>query len=882
MLAAMFGSPSRSDSLLRGAFAIVATACIAASVWHAHALAYSPDGLPTWDPAGYLLEAVKIHASVVSGDVWGVVKGLTKPDLHPPLHSGLLAAWLTVAGNSMASARLYPVLCFVASLALLVWIAHRALPRRGIEVGLVAALLTALSSGNLELLSSPMTESTGLLTQLFALGLAVHWADRRDARAQFVIGVAVLAATLVRFNMAPMLLAPMYAHHAWRFRRDREALLDPRALLWAVPTLVGFGLWQLTRPDLYDFVQKFFANRSSGLEFWSAESLLFVPLATHRGYLPYLGAALFVPFLVGLVPWVWSKQASDDPATPAGAGLGRLQAYVLIGFAALTWHDFKIPRNLATVLPVFYLCAVAPLATLRFAGRGIVSAQIVGFASMLALGCGYGAWQHTVTLAGLAARTDFQPDPTALEALKFIEKHARLREQAWVTGWVFRISPNLIDYWLRVNDVPAKLRLDQQLFGNQSRTGVEAPWSEEYTTWTAETPLAPAQRDRTTYITIETVPGTRYFDQWKAFGNHYARAFAEQKLVPEVDRVEFVDAGLTLRVYRTNDAPSAATIAARESGSTPEDDVGVTLPAGAAPIARETFAARARKWMAYPPSALGDVELVREGSALEIRVQTAQKSLQVCNAVEPTPAARFTAVVNASTAGLSGKAFLHFRGMGADNQLEKLPGGAYDITHAGPLVAGANVLQKAVVLGPDSPGLRVCLMLDGLTGTVRMEDIALYGDGAVIALTAAAAAVANTPAPTGWRLYPPDADAAIATVGSALTIQVRTARPQLQACGPTVPWKPPMRAAVRASGAVSTGKAWVHLRALDADAVLLQSPEGIGRIEHIGPLAGPDAKVDETRALPFPEDTALVRPCVVLDGVVGTVTVEGVGILAGG
>ncbi|MDP2315271.1 MAG: glycosyltransferase family 39 protein [Pseudomonadota bacterium] len=882
-------SPERSQ---RVAFGIVATACIAASVWHAHTIAYAPDGLPTWDPAGYLLEAVKIHASLVSGDAWGVLKGLTKPDLHPPLHSALLAFWLAIAGNTMAAARLYPVLCFVASLGLVVWMGHRALPRRGLEVGLVAALLTALGRGNLELLSSPMTESTGLLTQLLALGLAVHWADRRDARVQLGIGAAVLAATLVRFNMAPMLLAPLYVHHAWRFRRDREALLDPRVLLWAVPTLVGFGLWQLTRPDLYDYVVKFFENRSSGLDFWSAESLLFVPLSTHRGYLPYVGVALFVPFLVGLVPRVGAAATAADPAAgaptasaPSGAGLGRLQAYVLIGFAALTWHDFKIARNLATVLPVFYLCAVAPLAALRFA-----KAPLVAFAGLLALGGGYGVWQHKVTLDGLAARTDFQPDPIAFEALQFIEKHAREREQAWVTGWVFRLSPNLIDYWLRVNGVPAKLRLDQQLFGVQSRTGVEAPWTEEYATWTAETVLAPEHRDRTTYITIETVPGTKYFDQWKAFGNHYARAFAEQKLVPEVDRVEFVDAGLTIRVYRANGTPSAASLAARDAGPTPEDEVGVRLPADATPLFRETFHAKARKWMAYPATATGAVELVREGSALEIRVKEAQKSLQVCNSVEATPAATFTAIVNASTTGMSGKAFLHFRGMGADDTLQKLPDGAFDITHAGPLVAGANVLQKPVALGPTSPKLRVCIMLDGLAGTVRMEDIALYPEGTVLALqdapgtsgAAAGGTPANTPAPAGWRLYPPDAAGAVLrTVGSTLEVEVTEARPQLQACGPTVPWTPPMNGAVRAHANVASGKAFVHLRALDADAVLLQDPEGRGRIEHFGPLTGPAAAVAETRPLPFPEGTALVRPCVVLDGVVGKVSVDGIAITPG-
>jgi hypothetical protein len=881
--------PTPPPLAARAPFVALAVACIVASVWHAHTLAYAPDGLPTWDPAGYLVEAVKIHASVVSFDVLGVIKGLTKPDLHPPLHSALLAAWLTVAGNTMASARLYPVLCFFVSLGLLAWTGHRALPRRGLEVGLVAALLTALSSGNLELLSSPMTESTGLVTQLLALALAVHWADRRDARAQLGIGVAVLAATLVRFNMAPMLLAPLYVHHVWRHRPplrtpravDTAALLDPRVLLWAAPTLVGFGVWQLGRPDLYDYIVKFFENRSSGLDFWSKESLLFVPLSVHRAYLPYVGAALFVPFLVGLLPRRappsdgtadGNAAPADDAATPSGAGLGRLQAYVLVSFAALTWHDFKIARNLATVLPVFYLCAVAPLATLRFA-----AAPIVAFAALLGLGGGYGVWQHRVTLDGLAARTDFQPDPVAYEALRFIEKHAREREQAWVTGWVFRLSPNLIDYWLRVNGVTAKLRLEQQLFGVQSRTGVEAPWSEEYTKWTAETLLPPAQIERTTYITIETVPGTRYFDQWKAFGNHYARAFTEQTLVPEVDRLEFVDSGLTIRVYRSGGTPSDASLAARDNGPVPGDDVGVTLPAGAAPVWRETFHAKAKKWMSYPATPPGEVELVREGSALEVRVTKAQKSLQVCNASAAVPAAAFTAVVNASTTNLSGRAFLHFRGMGADDTLQKLPDGAFDIAHAGPLGPGANVVSKAVALGPTSPKLRICLMLDGLTGTLRLEDIALYSGEVTVA--AMAALPVQAPAPTGWRLFPPDAGATLTTTGSAVEVVVTSALPQRQACGPTVPWKAPMTASVRARAAVTVGKPFVHLRALDADAVLLTDENGLGRIEHVGPILGP---LSETRPLAFPDTTAMVRPCVVLDNVVGTVAVESLSVTTGG
>ena len=118
-------------------------------------------------------------------------------------------------------------------------------------------------------------------------------------------------------------------------------------------------------------------------------------------------------------------------------------------------------------------------------------------------------------------------------------------------------------------------------------------------------------------------------------------------------------------------------------------------------------------------------------------------------------------------------------------------------------------------------------MLDGLTGTVRMEDIALYAEGAVLSLTVpttgalpgaggpvGASAGGGIPfVPGAWCLYPRDADAVLRQVGNSLEVKVNSARPQLQACGPTVPWAPPMSASVVARGAVSEGKAFVHLRA---------------------------------------------------------------------
>jgi hypothetical protein len=99
-----------------------------------------------------------------------------------------------------------------------------------------------------------------------------------------------------------------------------------------------------------------------------------------------------------------------------------------------------------------------------------------------------------------------------------------------------------------------------------------------------------------------------------------------------------------------------------------------------------------------------------------------------------------------------------------------------------------------------------------------------------------------------------------------------------QACGPTVRWPgKKTKASLSVDLRGVRGKAWFHFRALDAGGVLLKRDDGRGEIVFAGPLEGDGAQVFSP-VLDFPEGTASVRPCLVMDGASGEVVVKAVAV----
>ena len=873
--------------------------------------AWSPDGLPSWDSSGYLLQALRLRETILAGDPAAFVWELTRPDLHPPLHGLFVALWMLVAGTSLAASRVYAGLAFVAGLGWIAALGARADRARGWTVGALAALLCALGIGSLQLVSTPMTEATALPMLYWALWVAAGRVGapgvRVSARARLEVGLAVMLTGLVRYNLPPMLFAPLFLHHAWEQRgawRDparRRLLLDPRVLLWVAPTVVIFAAWQLLRPDMAEQIQKFLENRSSGIPFWTAENLLWVPIKVTSDYFstPIVSVPLFVGFLLGFLPprWrPWGGAGGDEPDRlgqgPGEGVLGLLQWFALVAFFLLTLHDFKISRNLGPVLPSFSIVAVSTLLAIRWPGVSTLAERrpALGVVALLLLAPPYAIWQHVAKLGDVANTGDFRPDPTVRAALEFIDRHARERERTWVVGWVYRISPNLIEYWLRTHEVPTKLLLEQPHFGEETRTGVSWAWDDRYAARVQDVMLAPAEVERTTYVTISITPGTRYWDEWKAYGNNYARAFAEQQAIPEVDRYQNADRGLLVRVYRSGGTPSEASRAAVSTGPVSADDVGILLPADP-PLYRDTMNGAAPGWLVTPPDAIDKVEVTRSGGRLSLHIPAPLEALQLCDQVRPNPtggANPVRVVMNVRTEGLRGPAWLHVRGMGVDGTLQKSAGDAPDITMAGPLPAtDTRVYELDVQPTPTSAQLKACVVLDHVEGTVTLEDYAIFapnvprvGPPPPLSGEAGQAGEAGAPGtsgpftPTGWRLVPADAaDVVLRPRAEGLTVQIPSGRTPLQVCAEPVPYVGEAEAAlaVRAEGV--TGKAWFHYRALDAGGVLLKDAAGGGRIVQAGPFTG-GGRTEATSRLAFPAETRTVRPCLVLDAVSGTVTVE--------
>lgn len=916
-------------------------ACVgvtAITLWHAHALAYSPDGLPTWDSAGYLLEAERVRALIVAGNATGLIGQLARPDLHPPLHALVLGVWMSVLGPSLAAARAYPVAAFIAG-----WFGVVALGKlAGTRVGVLAATMFTLGLTSLDLLCTPMTESTALWAELLALGVAMRFRSRTDVWSGTMVGLGVLSAGMVRYNLWPMLLAPMGVDLALTLLAKRR-LVGPSHMLkgarsivlWTAPTLLLLATWQYARPELASNIEKFLENRSSGIPFWTIENLAWVPIQTTKEFFgtwlvtgPLLG--LFGLGLVRHLARLWRSGGSPADAPPVDEPLDLLRIFVLVSFAALTAHDFKVVRNLHTVLPLFLLCALheldllAALATqsLQATARTRLvraSASVLGGSGLLC----WVAWQNLAVLPALTKRADFTPDPTVLQALEFIEHHARASKRTWVTGWVFRISPNLIDWWLRTHGVPGQVKLDQPLLGEQTRIGVDSSWKPAYAEWVSTNLLTAALLPETTYITLQTAPGTRYADDWKAFGNNYARAFAEQTTVPEVDRVSFIDRGLIVRAYRLGGKPSSATLASLPHPPDEVDNSSVRLPLSE-PLQRDTMHGLAPAWRLYPAKAAtapeNAITVERGRSTLAVHIPSPVPDLQLCSDIAPSPGSgtdsrtgHFRAVINLSTAGLTGKAWIHIRGMDASGKLVQRGSAGPDITMAGPLRdGGAQVYEKDVALDPAAVNFRTCIVLGEAAGAVTLDDVALYPPGTPAVPDRSARPALELPSSltsphagtrlpsgpvllsegfdegsAGWRLVPSEAPGVTLTHGDGeLVVAIARPLPKLQVCGPPFPLQIQtdlgLNAAVDAGALVAatavTGHGFFfHWRALDSGGKLVADAPGVPGIQMTGPQRG-DGVLYSLVHLAFPAGSVQVRPCVVLDDTAGEVSVQGLAV----
>ena len=346
----MHSAQPRSRSLLAAVGWLVGVAAVAAGVHQGWRATWLPHGIPSLDVADYLVSALALRDAWLASDPAAFASAMLAPNVHPPLHPLVLAAWTLVRGASIASAAEVAALTWVAALGALIWLGHRAHPIYGRWAGLAAAALTAASVEHQRLSAAPMTENLALLALLLALGAA-------STRAGLVAGACVCLAALVRYNLAPMLVVPIVIAHVVESRNARRSF---RGLaLTMLPTLAVLVAWTAARPELPSFLGSFFRNVDSGLPTWSAENLAWLPTAFALGYTGNTAVAAGVGVLLLASAASWTPEARKDDARRVER---LLQVFVLTAVVAITVHPYKLTRVLHGVVPVAYLVATLTVA----------------------------------------------------------------------------------------------------------------------------------------------------------------------------------------------------------------------------------------------------------------------------------------------------------------------------------------------------------------------------------------------------------------------------------------------------------------------------------------------------------------------------------------
>lgn len=423
--------------------------------------------VPSFDVADYLNQALDLRDASAAGRL---LAELRAPALHPPGHAAVMALAMGLLGTELPSMMQASLGLFGLSLAALLALGHALDAQRGRWAGLIAAGLTATSVEHVRLSTAPMTENLALTVTLLTLALGARSLERPSRGLALAVGVSALAGALVRYNLGPMLLAPLLL--AWLVDRAlaRGGWLDPRPWLWALPTALTFGAWGWLEPGLPDAIFRFLHNVDSGLPTWSAENLSWAPRTFAHRYLdaPALavavGALAALGLLEGLRPGARQTRSGDRVV-----GL-----YVLLSLAVITLHPYKLTRTLHGVVPPLFLLAALPLVRLPLprAPHAAVAARALGLAAALCLG----AWRLSLPSPPEdAERPEVGENPEFTTLMEALVAQARGHRTLEVLGNALSVNPHSLRLTLR-SEVPGlQVRLQPPLPPSCVQEPVAAP-----------------------------------------------------------------------------------------------------------------------------------------------------------------------------------------------------------------------------------------------------------------------------------------------------------------------------------------------------------------------------------------------------------------------
>lgn len=340
---------------------------------------------PSLDVAEYLNRALDLRAALANGALFDA---LSEPGKHPPLHPATtaLAIGLSTAGPLLTASRLAlaeSVGAMVALIGLGAWLEGR----RGAWAGAVAATVAAFTLEHQRLLLAPMTEPLSLLGLVVALAVVGYALRQRTTCSALAAGLAIAAAGLVRYSLAPALIitaALGWLALAVATRPDPKSV--GRASLYVAPTALLVGAWELLRPGALSAVRAFFRNVDSGLS--GPDLWLWAPRTLAEEYLGLGTISTTALLSLSLLGTALSVRRTVKT--------GRLDALAVVGlagwvcFAMGALHPYKLARTLHGAVPLLAMVATGALidaVALRLRSAGALVAGALG-AAILALQLG--------------------------------------------------------------------------------------------------------------------------------------------------------------------------------------------------------------------------------------------------------------------------------------------------------------------------------------------------------------------------------------------------------------------------------------------------------------------------------------------------------------
>ncbi|MEA5464208.1 glycosyltransferase family 39 protein [Leptothoe sp. PORK10 BA2] len=170
------------------------------------------------------------------GNPWQAAQAVTTHSNHPPLFFMAMNGWLHVGGTSVWNLRAFAVLWGVVAVAGVFYLGRRVGgPENGHRVGMVAALLMAVSPYGIYLSQEARHYSLAVAIALFALvnWIALLQGERSPQRWLSWIGLNTLG---------------LYAHYFYSFSLIAQGLVTLISLLWrkprrhqAIPWLLAMG-----------------------------------------------------------------------------------------------------------------------------------------------------------------------------------------------------------------------------------------------------------------------------------------------------------------------------------------------------------------------------------------------------------------------------------------------------------------------------------------------------------------------------------------------------------------------------------------------------------------------------------------------------------------